>query len=289
MNTNAVFVRNDVDTKLFLDPPMMNLSDASKSAYKSDRTQYMRFCRDEGIALGDPDSLTSYAKHLKDLHLKPTSINRKLFGVKRGLIACISAVQGPRGEEISKALYRPVKPIRIAKNEAHIGAENVLTAEEIDALVSSTDEKTGLIIKFLAKTGCRVSEMTGITMMDIKFAQEVVEISVIGKGTRARTVVISKSDFDEINATFQGEEYLFQTNRGSKFDRCNVSRKIARESERILKKHISAHTLRHSFAMNMIKKTRKIQAVSEYLGHSDVGITLTMYTLEILSLDELLA
>ena len=69
--------------------------------------------------------------------------------------------------------------------------------------------------------------------------------------------------------------------------RTNVAKSLGELSERVLGRHVNAHLFRHSFGTNMIKKTRKIQATSEYLGHSNVAKTLSMYTHESLSLDEL--
>jgi integrase len=66
------------------------------------------------------------------------------------------------------------------------------------------------------------------------------------------------------------------------------SKRIASLAESILGKHISAHSLRHSFATNMIRKTNKIVATSEYLGHSSTTMTLDMYVHEVFSLSELL-
>ena len=127
-----------------------------------------------------------------------------------------------------------------------------------------------------------------ITLGDVKENDDAVEISVVGKGQKGRTVYLAKADLLRMQQTFKGKKYLFETIHGNRYDQVNVTKKIGKLSESILGKHISAHTLRHSFATNMIRKTRKIQATSEYLGHSSTAITLDMYTHETLSLDELL-
>ena len=109
----------------------------------------------------------------------------------------------------------------------------------------------------------------------------------MGKGHKSRTVLISKPDFETIQSTFMGKTFLFETIHGNPYNRTNITKSLGNISKRVLGKHVYAHLLRHSFATNMIKKTRKVQAVSEYLGHSDVATTLSMYTHETLSLAEL--
>ena len=66
-----------------------------------------------------------------------------------------------------------------------------------------------------------------------------------------------------------------------------VSNQIAKLGRHILGRRISAHTFWHSFATRKIKETAKIQAVSEYLGHSSVAITLSLYCHDELSEEDL--
>jgi integrase/recombinase XerD len=277
---------NQVD--LFLNRPSERLSELSHYAYRGDREAYLSFCRDKGISIGDPDSLERYKNFLLERSVKPTTINRKLCAIKAGLVGYLVAAYGREKAEVLKSAYKVVKGIKLSKNERVIRPESVLSEEEIERLIKAADLKTSLIIRFLSKTGCRISEALNITMGDVKENDDAVEISVVGKGQKGRTVFISKSDFSEILQTFKGKKYLFETIHGNRYDKVNVTKKIGKLSESTLRKHISAHTLRHSFATNMIRKTRKIQATSEYLGHSSTAITLDMYTHETLSLDELL-
>jgi integrase len=274
--------------ELFLNPPAESLSELSHYAYRGDREAYLSFCRDKGISIGDPGSLERYKNFLLERSVRPTTINRKLCAIKAGLVGYLAATYGKEKAEVLKSAYKVVKGIKLSKNERVIRPESILSEDEIERLIKDADPKTSLIILLLAKTGCRISEALNITMGDVKENDDAVEISVVGKGQKGRTVFISKSDFSEILQTFKGKKYLFETIHENRYDKVNVTKKIGKLSESILGKHISAHTLRHSFATNMIRKTRKIQATSEYLGHSSTAITLDMYTHESLSLDELL-
>ena len=284
--TTPALETNQVD--LFLSPPSESLSELSLYSYKGDREAYLSFCKDKGISIGDPGSLERYKTFLLERSVKPTTINRKLCAIKAGLTGYLAATYGKEKAEVLKTAYKVVKGIKLSKNERVIRPESVLSEDEIERLINTADPKTSLIILFLSKTGCRISEALNITLVDIKERDEAAEISVIGKGAKGRTVFVSKSDLSAIRQTFIGKKYLFETIHGNRYDKVNVTKKIGKLSEVVLDKHISAHTLRHSFATNMIRKTRKIQATSEYLGHSSTAITLDMYTHETLSLDELL-
>ncbi len=240
------------------------------------------------MSIGDPASLEKYRSFLLKNSVRPTTINRKLCAIKAGLIGYLVAVYGKEKAEVLKNAYKIVKGIKLSKNEKVIRPESVLSEDEIEKLIQAADPKTSLIILFLSKTGCRISEALNITLGDVTETDDAVAVSVIGKGEKGRTVYLAKDDLLRMEQTFKGKKYLFETIHGNHYDQVNVTKRIGKLSEAVLGRHISAHTLRHSFATNMIRKTRKIQATSEYLGHSSTAITLDMYTHETLSLDELL-
>ena len=288
MDTDALpaLIADQVD--LFLNPPSERLSKASHNAYRADREAYLSFCKERELSIGDPGSLEDYKSFLLDGSTKATTINRKLCGIKAGLIGFLQATYGKEKAEVLKNAYKVVKGVKLSKNERAIRPENVLSEDEIERLIQAADPKAALIIRFLSKTGTRISEALNITLDDVKEADDAMKITVIGKGTKSRSLYLSKSDYMAVRETFKGKHLLFETIHGNRYDKVNVTKKIGKLSERVLGKHISAHTLRHSFATNMIRKTRKVQATSEYLGHSSAAITLDMYTHEVFSLDELL-
>jgi len=264
------------------------MSTASITAYRSDRVGYLKFCRNQGLALGDTSSLEAYRDALMGASLRPTTVNRKLYGIKKGIFGYLIATYGKEKAEVLKLAYRSVKAVKLSINEKVVRPEAILSEEEIQKLVSAADPKTALIITFLSKTGCRISEALNLKLDDIRETDDAMELTVIGKGMRARTVFLSKSDYEMIRNTFNGQTYLFETIHGNRYDKVNISKKIWKLSQAVLGRHSSAHTFRHSFATNKIRETRKIQAVSQYLGHASVSITLDMYTHETFSLNELL-
>jgi len=124
--------------------------------------------------------------------------------------------------------------------------------------------------------------MIGIRLSDCK-VNGGVTIEVIGKGGKARKVRIPRKLYDEIRTTFDGKKWLFETENGSPYDRSYISHMIERQSKRAIGRMVGTHALRHSAATALISKTNKVQAVSEYLGHSDPATTLRFYVHESLT------
>ena len=162
----------------------------------------------------------------------------------------------------------------------------MLTPQELDKLVHRLSAKGKLFVKFLYATGCRVSEMIGVRLSSCKINGGVT-VEVTGKGGKARKVRIPRQLFDEIKATFDGKRLLFETRNRTQYDRSYISHMIERQSKRAIGRMVGAHALRHSAATILISRTNKVQAVSEYLGHSDPATTLRFYVHESLTDEDL--
>jgi integrase/recombinase XerD len=163
------------------------------------------------------------------------------------------------------------------------GANKTVSTEEYNRLMQNArSERQKRFIEFLYTTGVRVSEMTGIQHADCKREGNVIAIRIRGKGNRKqsykeRTVWITKAMYERIRETFAGEEYLFETGKGRRYSRSYVSNQIAKLTQAVLGRKLSAHKLRHTFVTNKLNETGRVKAVSQYVGHSDVQITLRIY------------
>jgi integrase len=152
-----------------------------------------------------------------------------------------------------------------------------LQYSQVLQLILGSDVKTALIIEFLFKTGCRISEMINIRPLDVNVDRQV-RISVIGKGSKQRTVFIDHELYERISKQFKGVYYLFENSKHHKLDRSNLFRKIKAAGQEVLHRAIHPHILRHSTANYLLKDCGKSpKFVSEYLGHSDTAVTLEMY------------
>lgn len=152
-----------------------------------------------------------------------------------------------------------------------------LSYSQILKLILGSDVKVALIIEFLFKTGCRISEMINIRNIDISVDRQV-RISVIGKGSKQRLVFIDPELYSRIIRYFCGRVYLFENSKHHKLDRSNLFKKIKAAGQEILGREIHPHILRHSTANYLLKDCGKSpKFVSGYLGHADTAITLEMY------------
>lgn len=170
---------------------------------------------------------------------------------------------------------------------------SVLNIEEIDAIISAIDlsksegHRNKAIIETLYSCGLRVSELIELKISNLYFDEEF--IKVIGKGNKERLVPISKKAIKEINYYFEKsrnhqkiqkgfENFVFLNRRGKKLTRVMIFT-IIKELAKIigLKKNISPHTFRHSFATHLVEGGADLRAVQEMLGHESI-ITTEIYT-----------
>jgi integrase len=84
------------------------------------------------------------------------------------LVSYIVATKGREAEAFAKNLYKSVHLIRTGTGEKVVRPEDILLVVEIECLIESARPKLGLMIKFIARTGCRISEMLNVKLADIK-------------------------------------------------------------------------------------------------------------------------
>ena len=167
----------------------------------------------------------------------------------------------------------------------------VLSEEEIDSIISSINlskaegQRNKAIIETLYGCGLRVSELINIKLTDLHFKEEY--IMVTGKGDKQRLVPLNNIVIKEI------KNYLEDRNRLKKITDINIlflnrrGKMLSREMRYTIiknlsdlagiKKKVSPHTFRHSFATHLIKKGADLRAVQEMLGHESI-LTTEIYT-----------
>ncbi len=154
----------------------------------------------------------------------------------------------------------------------------VLTQEEIRRLLSAIDKRRDrLIIEFIYSTGSRVSEVVNLKVNQLEMDEGIATIRG-GKGDKDRIVILSRNWIKEINRTLSRRkiptEYVFCKGNGTKLSVDTVQRivKLAANKAEI-KKHVSPHVLRHSFATHLLEKGESIRKIQELLGHADLSTT----------------
>lgn len=166
---------------------------------------------------------------------------------------------------------------------------DTLTTQEIDLLLDSLDRSTpkgrrdSAMLEVLYSCGLRVSELTSLRLSDLFFGEGY--IRVVGKGNKQRLVPISTIARDKVQIYLEDRresksesDILFLNNRGDALTRVMVFTIIRQAALRAgIRKKISPHTFRHSFATHLLEGGASIRQVQEMLGHESI-LTTEIYT-----------
>lgn len=221
--------------------------------------------------------LRGFIHSLFDLGLSPVSINRKISSVKtfyRFLLRSKTIAVNP-AEDLELQKVRRKLPL-------------VLSVDEVGLILESANEGTPLglrdrvCLELLYSSGLRISELLMLTISDLKMNENI--ISVIGKGNKQRLVPFgnrAKKAIEEylnmgrhVLLKKRSSTLLVLNARGNKLSRmgfCKVLRKYMIKSG--VKKRVTAHTFRHSFATHLLEGGADLRAVQELLGHADISTT----------------
>ncbi|MEP7128020.1 MAG: site-specific tyrosine recombinase XerD [Chitinophagales bacterium] len=166
---------------------------------------------------------------------------------------------------------------------------DVLHLEEINQLLAAIDHsradgiRNRAIIEILYGCGLRVTELVDLKISNLYF--DVGFIKVIGKGNKERLIPIGEEAIKHINFYRDGvrshlsikqgfQDFLFLNRNGKKLTRVYIFMMIKALAEKIgLKKSISPHTFRHSFATHLVEGGADLRAVQEMLGHESITTT----------------
>lgn len=224
------------------------------------------------------DDLKLFLSTLYDLGLSARSQARIISGIKQfyGFLLLENLIK----EDPSELLEQPKLGRKLPE---------VLTIEEIDSLLAAIDlsknegHRNRAMLETLYSCGLRVSELVGLRFSDLFFEEGF--IRVIGKGNKERLVPVSPQVQKEIDIYQQhirnhlniqkgSENIVFLNRRGAQLTRVMVFTIIKNLAESIgLKKNISPHTFRHSFATHLIEGGANLRAIQEMLGHESITTT----------------
>ena len=167
----------------------------------------------------------------------------------------------------------------------------VLSIVEIDKIIDAIDlskpegHRNKAIIETLYGCGLRVSELVNLRLTDIHYSEEFVVVT--GKGNKQRLVPISGKALKEMDIykidrdrlpVIRDQNVLFLNRRGSHLTRAMIFTIIKDLAAKAgIRKNISPHTFRHSFATHMIEAGADLRAVQEMLGHESI-LTTEIYT-----------
>ena len=256
-----------------------SLSDNTVNAYLADIHKLYQFLADEQIHPLDVtlENLETFSATLRDLGIQPRSQARILSGIRSFYHYLV--LDDYLQADPSELLESPQVGLHLPE---------VLTIEEIDNLIESIDlstregQRNRTILETLYSCGLRVSELCNLKISDLYLEEGFIKVE--GKGNKQRLIPISPRAIRELQLYFidrnqfsikkDYEDYVFISKRGTNISRIMVFHIIKTLAEAIgLKKTISPHTFRHSFATHLLEGGANLRAIQCMLGHESIGTT----------------
>jgi len=151
----------------------------------------------------------------------------------------------------------------------------VLSKEEINKMIEVTSNlKHRLVIMFLYYAGLRLDEARNIKWEDIDFDREIIHLKT-AKGDKERVVFLHKKLIDMLKMYgAYGEGPVFVSQREGKYNKRTIQQIIKFSSKKAgIKKNVTPHTLRHSFATHLLESGADIRYIQQLLGHKDLKTT----------------
>lgn len=256
-----------------------SLSRNSIDAYIDDVLKLLRFLEDEKMKLRDIklDDLQQFVAQLYDLGINARSVARIISGVKSffGFLLVDNYIDSDPTELLEAPKIGFKLPV-------------VLSLDEIEQLMSVIDmstkegQRNKAIIEVLYGCGLRISELIGLRFSDLYLDEGFVKVE--GKGGKQRLVPISHTAIKELknymtdrmqtNVKKGSEDVVFLSKRGTSISRIMVFHFIKQYAEMAgIKKNISPHTFRHSFATHLLEGGANIRAIQLMLGHEKITTT----------------
>jgi integrase/recombinase XerD len=259
-----------------------SLSGNSIEAYLHDIEKLQQFLAFKGVELFPEevrlDTLREFLRWVSELGMMPTSQARMISGIKafyKYLVMDDFMKQSP-----AELLEAP----RTARK-----LPDTLSTLEIDEMVKCIDRskpegmRNNAIIETMFSCGLRVTETITLKLSDISYDEEVVK--VVGKGNKERLVPIGSVALNaitqyvkhtrvHIDAKPASYDTVFLNSRGTGLSRVMIFyiiKKLATEAG--IRKKISPHTLRHSFATALVEAGADLRAVQQMLGHESITTT----------------
>lgn len=256
------------------------LSPASVDAYRRDIRRYLHFLASQGLTSSEavrPKLVTAHLLSLRQRGLCPSSVARSFSAIRSFHRFLVS--EGLAERDSTEHLHAP----RLWKK-----LPSVLHQSEVERLLQQPDLSTpaGIrdraMLELMYASGLRVSELLALRTSNLLL--EIHFIRVLGKGLRERVVPVGREAVGwverylrEVRPRLAGGasgETIFLNLRGKQLSRMGFWKILKKYVEIAnLKKPVSPHTLRHSFATHLLEGGADLRAVQEMLGHADISTT----------------
>ena len=256
-----------------------NYSVNTQEAYSHDLTYLMRFLSERDMSPIDVklDDLEQFAASLHEYAIGARSQSRILFGVRS--FYRFLTLDGYLEVDPTELLESPILPKHLP---TYLSTEEVDRLEDCIDLESNEGQRNRAIIEVLFSCGLRVSELVNLKLSGLNLNEHFMRVT--GKGDKERLVPMSDRAITELQRWFidrdrlkvkPGEEdYVFLNRRGHHLTRVMILIMVKRQAKLAgIKKTISPHTLRHSFATALLRGGADLRVIQVLLGHANIGTT----------------
>lgn len=263
------------------DDYLTNVKRASKNtiaSYKRDLIKLNNYLTDSGVKdLKDVTNtdLNSYILLIEKQGMSTATVSRNIASVKAFFLYLLK--QGVMSEDPSENLKAP----KIEKK-----APVILTIDEINLLLeqpsgsSPKEIRDKAMLELLYATGIRVSELIGLRVKDVNLSMNFLQCR---DGNKERVIPFTSETKAALeNYLYNAREIMCKVEQESLFTNCQGAPMTRQGFWKIIKyysakagikKDITPHTIRHSFAMHLVNNGADLKAVQEMLGHSDISTT----------------
>lgn len=254
------------------------LSENTIAAYRRDLEQFVRFHGQANLSLAEVShhQIVEFLAHIGGSQLSPRTRARKLAAL-RGFFQYL----------VDENIIHRDPTAQLESPKLALNLPDVLSTAEVDKLLTApglskpTGYRDRAMLEVLYGAGLRVSELVQLNMGDI---DPLGYVRCWGKGDKERIVPLGRAALQAVAVYVETarpklvktrrETALFVNSRGSRLTRQAVWKIMKKYAQQCgIKKSISPHTLRHSFATHLLQNGADLRAVQEMLGHVDISTT----------------
>lgn len=256
------------------------LASNTRASYSSDLLKFLTYLKDRGISDWRQvrySEVMGFLSQSQEQGLAPRSRARLL-----------SALRGFFKFMVRDSHLRESPVANLTSPRLRRQLPSVLSVTEVERLLAQPNpelplgQRDAAMLELLYGTGLRVSELVSLTLGRVNL--EVGFLVVLGKGSKERIVPVGEAATEAVRSYLMGSrprllkgkmtETLFITNRGAAMTRqgfWKLLKKYGREAG--LKKELTPHILRHSFATHLLERGADLRSVQMMLGHADISTT----------------
>lgn len=254
------------------------MSPNTTSSYLADVTKLAKFCTDRSILEIEESDIIELLKALDELGISKRTSARLISGLKTFYSYLLSE------KRISRS---PCELIETPKLPRHL--PEVLSHEEVMSMIEQIDlskpygERDKTIVMLMYACGLRVTELVDLPIANVFFDEGFIKVR--GKGNKERLVPVGEKTLRQLSLYLQyfrvhqepkneAKALLILNRNGGALSRVSIFKIVKQLAKRAeIKKNISPHTLRHSFATVLVEAGADLRAVQKMLGHESITTT----------------